>query len=64
MSVKQRNGVASSLLVFQIAEGPCAKLPTQARARVLPGRGPVRAGMSPVLFNVFPFLFVDRLRNA
>lgn len=32
-------------------------------ARVLPVRGPVQAGMSPVLFCVFPFLFIVSLGN-
>jgi hypothetical protein len=31
------------------------------RGRVSPGRGPVRAGFSPSLFLLFPFLFIVRL---
>jgi hypothetical protein len=34
-----------------------------AGTRVLPDRGPVRAGISPVLFLLFPFLFTARLGN-
>jgi hypothetical protein len=32
-----------------------------ARGRVSPGRGPVRAGFSPSVFLLFPFLFTARL---
>jgi hypothetical protein len=33
-----------------------------AGARVLPDHGPVQAGMSPVLFLLFPFLFTFGLK--
>jgi hypothetical protein len=33
-----------------------------AGARVLPDHVPVRAGMSPVLFLLFPFLFTAGLK--
>jgi hypothetical protein len=35
----------------------------RAHGRVLSGRGSVRAGMSPLMFLLFPFLFTARLRK-
>jgi hypothetical protein len=45
-------------------QGPLRKVDiTGARGRVSPGRGPVRAGFSPSLFIIFPFLFLPSLEN-
>jgi hypothetical protein len=44
--------------------GPLGKMNIAgARWRVSPGRGPTRAGFSPSLFIVFPFLFLLDLGN-
>jgi hypothetical protein len=49
-----------SLLVIRTTGVLCAKSPARARAR-LPVRGLVWAGLSPLLFNLFPFLFLPGL---
>jgi hypothetical protein len=55
MSETQKNSAKDSLRVFQIATGLCAKTPTRAR---FPIRGPTRAGLRPLLFIPFLFLFI------
>jgi hypothetical protein len=61
LSVRQGIMRRDSLPVIQIAEGLCTRFPrARAQAR-LPGRGPVWAEFSPVLFIFFLFLFSARL---
>jgi hypothetical protein len=46
------------------SQGPLHKMNIAGmRMRVLHGCGPVRAGFSPSLFIVFPFLFLPGLGN-
>jgi hypothetical protein len=60
MSVKHRNSVVTSFRVVQIDRDLCAKPPARAR---FPIRGPARAGLSPLLFIPFLFLFLPGLGN-
>jgi hypothetical protein len=53
------NSATTSLQVFQIARGLCAKPP--ARARVSPVDGSAWAGFRPALFILFLFLFLSNL---
>jgi hypothetical protein len=64
MSVKHVNRVYGFFTGFSNSQGSLRKVVNVgAGAHVLPGHGPVRAGMSLVLFTVFPFLFADTLGN-
>jgi hypothetical protein len=54
LSVRQGIVHRDSLPIIQITEGLCTRLPVWAR---LPGRGPVRAEFSPLLFILFFFSF-------
>jgi hypothetical protein len=57
MSETHVNSARGSLLLVQKAEVFCVKPTTRPRVRrVSPGRGPYRAGFSPLLFILFLFL--------
>ena len=59
ISVRHRNSAKDSLRVFQIVRAHCANLAKQVHARArFPERGPTWAGFSPILFIIFPFLFL------
>jgi hypothetical protein len=60
MSETQRNSDQGFFNDFSNSGVLCAIWPAQAR---LPDRGAVRAGFSPVLFLLSPFLFTTRLGN-
>jgi hypothetical protein len=59
-SETQMNSAKGSLPVIQIPKGLYANCPTRAR---FPVHGPARAGLSPLLFILFPFLFLPGLGN-
>jgi hypothetical protein len=64
MSVKHVNRVQGFFTSFSNSRGSLRKVANAgAGVLVLPGHGPVRARMSPVLLTVFSFLFADRLGN-
>jgi hypothetical protein len=60
MSVKHRNSAMTPFQVVQIGRDLCAKMPTRAR---FPVRGSAWAGLSPLLFIPFLFLFLPGLGN-
>jgi hypothetical protein len=58
------NSAQGFLTGYSTAEVLCAKLISWARARArFPVRGLSWAGLSPLLFNLFPFLFLPGLGN-
>jgi hypothetical protein len=58
------NSAQGFLISYLKSRGPlCKAANAGARERVSPGRGPVRAGFSPSLFIIFPFLFLPDLEN-
>jgi hypothetical protein len=60
----QMNREEDYLMVFRIVGVLCAISPAQARERAcFHVRGPVRAGLSPLLFIPFLFLFLTGLGN-
>jgi hypothetical protein len=64
MSETQKNSANDSLRVIQTARVLCVNTPTQACVRArLPGDGSGWVRLSPVLFLLFPFLFLPGLEN-
>jgi hypothetical protein len=53
-----------SLPVIRTTGVPVQKARAGARGRVSPVRGPARAGLSPLLFILFLFLFLPGLGNV
>jgi hypothetical protein len=61
MSVTETNSAQGPSLVIQTTEGLGAKL-SRRRAR-LPVHGLIWASFGPILFMLFPFLFLPGLEN-
>jgi hypothetical protein len=58
------NSAKGTLPIIQILEGLYANCPTRAHAWArFPVHGPARAGLSPLLFIPFLFLFLPELGN-
>jgi hypothetical protein len=63
-SETQMNSAQVFLTSYSNSRGPLCKVASAgARGRVFPVRGLARAGLSPLLFNLFPFPFLPGLGN-